>query len=162
MHDDQPRPTRIVGLGVFMALAYAAAGIGTLVQGDDVAARYLALDPPAWAPPAGMFGPVWSVLYALIGVAGWRVWRAAGGVAPAGRALGLWGVQLVVNAVWPGVFFGAEALVPALGVIVLLDLLVIATIAAARRHDPWAAWLLLPYLAWILYATALNAALAVG
>jgi translocator protein len=133
-----------------------------LVQGEAVAERYLALDPPAWAPPSWLFGPVWTVLYGLIGVAGWRIWRSAGSVGAATGALGLWVAQLVVNAAWPGVFFGAGRLLAALGVIVVLDLLVIATIVAARRHDILATGLLLPYLVWILYATALNAALAVG
>lgn len=154
-----PRWARVVGLVLFLAAAFAAAGIGNLAQGDDVAGRYLALDRPAWAPPSWLFGPVWTVLYALIGLAGWRVWRAAGAVEAAPGALALWAAQLVVNAAWPGVFFGAGELGPALGVILTLDALVIATIVAARRHDALAAWLLAPYLVWIGYATALNAAL---
>jgi translocator protein len=157
---DAPPGRRVwLGLLVFLALAYAASAVGALSQGDDVAGRYLALDRPTWAPPSWLFGPVWTVLYALIGVAGWRVWRRAGSVRAARGALGLWGAQLVVNAAWPGVFFGLGALGPGLAVILLLDALVIATIVLARRHDGAAAWLLAPYLAWILYATALNAAL---
>jgi translocator protein len=157
-----PRPRLWLGLLVFLAVSYAASAVGTLAQGDDVGARYLALDRPAWAPPSWLFGPVWTVLYAFIGVAGWRIWRAAGTVGAASAALGLWGTQLVVNAIWPGVFFGAGALGAGLAVILVLDVLVIATILAARRHDHLAGWLLVPYLAWILYATALNAALWVA
>jgi translocator protein len=148
-----------IALAVFLVVAASAGWVGNLVQGDDVGARYLTFERPVWAPPQEAFGIVWPVLYVLIGVAGWRVWRAAGGLRPARVALGLWATQLVVNAVWPGVFFGAGEFGAAVPVIVLLDLVVIATIVAAARHDRLAAWLLAPYLGWILYATALNVAI---
>jgi translocator protein len=148
----------IFALVAFFAITLAASSFGALAQGDDVGERYLALDVPAWAPPQDVFGLVWPVLYVLIALAAWRVWRAAGGVAPARTALGLWLVQLVVNAVWPGIFFGLEEFGLAVAVIVALDLLVIATMAAFARWDRWAALLLAPYLLWILYATALNIA----
>ena len=152
---------QIVALAGFLVASYAAAAVGTATQGGDVGGTYLALDPPAWAPPPWLFGPVWTVLYALIGVAGWWVWR----VGPVDRrrpALTLWGAQLVVNAAWPGVFFGLGELGWALAVIVMLDVLVLATIIAVARLTRVAAALLLPYLAWILFATALNAALWLG
>jgi translocator protein len=148
-----------VALAAFLILAFATGWVGSLLQGSDVGPRYLNLTRPAWAPPQEAFGIVWPVLYVAIGVAGWRVWRAAGGVAAAATALGLWVAQLVVNAAWPGVFFGLEAFGAAVAVIVVLDVLVIATIAAFRRQDGLAAWLLVPYLAWIAYATALNVAI---
>jgi translocator protein len=148
-----------VGLVVFVALAFAAGGLGAAGQGSDVGGRYLALDRPAWAPPQEAFGIVWPVLYVFIGVAAWRVWKTAGSVPAAGVALGLWAAQLVVNAVWPAVFFGSMEFGWAVPVIVTLDALVVATIVAFRRHDRLGAWLLVPYLVWILYATALNVAL---
>ncbi len=154
-----PDWARYVGLALFLAAALAAGGIGNLAQGDDVGARYLALDRPAWAPPSWVFGVVWPVLYVAIAVAGWQVWRTAGSVGAAAVPLSLWALQLVVNAAWPGVFFGAEEFGWALAVIVVLDVLVVATIVAFRRVDRPAAWLLVAYLAWILYATALNLAL---
>jgi translocator protein len=157
--DPADRRARVVGLLAFLAIAFAAGGIGSLLQGSDVDTRYLAFERPAWAPPSWTFGVVWPILYAFNGVAAWRVWRAAGGVRAAGVPLGLWGAQLVVNTIWPWVFFGLEAFGPAVAVIVVLDLLVIATILAFRRVDRLAAWLLVPYLVWILYATALNVAL---
>lgn len=153
------RRARWLGLPAFLAVALAAGGIGSLLQGSDVGGRYLAFERPAWAPPSWTFGVVWPVLYVLIGIAGWRVWRERGGVRAAGAALGLWAVQLVVNAAWPGVFFGLEAFGPAVAVIALLDVSVIATIVVFWRIDRLAAWLLVPYLLWILYATALNVAL---
>jgi translocator protein len=157
-----PQPTTrasILALVAFLALTLVASAVGAVTQGDDVGERYLALELPAWAPPQDAFGLVWPVLYVLIALAGWRVWRAAGGaVAAAPTALALWLAQLVVNAAWPGVFFGLSRFGWAIVVIVVLDVLVAATIAAFRRWDRWAALLLAPYLLWILYATALNVA----
>jgi translocator protein len=154
------RSTRasISALVAFLALTLVASSIGALTQGDDVGERYLALELPTWAPPQDAFGIVWPVLYVLIALAAWRAWRAAGGVEPAKVALTVWLAQLVVNALWPGVFFGAEAFGAAIVVIVGLDLLVIGTIGLFARIDRWAALLLAPYLLWILYATALNIA----
>lgn len=155
-------PSRgFVAAAIFLLVAFAAGGIGSVTQGSDVDVRYLALERPVWAPPSFLFGIVWPVLYLLIGIAAWRVWRVAGSVRAAGTALGLWLAQLIVNAVWPGVFFGLEAFGPAIAVILLLDVLVVATIVAFARHDRLAAWLLAPYLVWILYATALNISLQV-
>jgi translocator protein len=152
---------QVAALAAFLVAAYAAAAVGTVTQGGDVGGTYLALDPPAWAPPPWLFGPVWTVLYALIGVAGWWVWRVAPTEERRG-ALGLWTAQLVVNAAWPGVFFGLGELGWALAVIVTLDVLVVATIVAVARIARPAAALLVPYLAWILFATALNATLWLG
>ena len=159
--DADPPGRRFAALAVFLLVAFAAGGIGSITQGADVDVRYLALERPVWAPPSFLFGIVWPVLYLLIGVAAWRVWRAAGDLRAASTALGLWLAQLVVNAVWPGVFFGLEAFGPAIAIIVLLDILVVATIVAFARHDRLAAWLLVPYLVWILYATALNISLQI-
>lgn len=154
------RRTQLTGLAGWVLLAIAAGVVGSVLQGNDVGARYLAFERPAWAPPSWAFGVVWPVLYVLIGVSAWRVWRAAGSVAAAKRPLTLWGVQLLLNAIWPWVFFGLEAFWPAVAVVVALDLVVIATAIAFARRDRAAAWLLAPYLAWILYATALNVAIA--
>ncbi len=143
---------------VFLLVAFAAGGIGSLVQGADVGARYLAFERPGWAPPSETFGIVWPVLYACIGVAGWRFWRSERS-ARRSTALAAWVAQLLLNAAWPGVFFGASELGWAMPVIVLLDIVVVGTIVVGRRVDRVGAWLLLPYLAWLLYATALNVAL---
>lgn len=151
---------RAVGLVVFLLLAFAAGGIGSVLQGSDIGARYLAFERPLWAPPEWAFGVVWPVLYILIGVAAWQVWRRAGSVRAAALPLGLWAVQLVFNAAWPGVFFGEDLQWAAVGVIGVLDVLVVATVWAFARVDRLAAWLLVPYLLWILYATALNVAIA--
>lgn len=152
-------PLSWLALVAFVVLASAAGLVGNLLQGEDVGERYLTFERPAWAPPQEAFGIVWPVLYVLIGIAAWRVWRAAGGFGAARGPLALWGLQLAINAIWPGVFFGAEAFELAIGVIVVLDVLVVATVVAFRRVDRAAGWLLVPYLLWLLYATALNVAL---
>jgi translocator protein len=149
----------LLALAGFIALAFVAGAVGALLQGDGVSVRYLALERPAWAPDSSVFGIVWPVLYLLIGIAGWLVWRSRADGVLRTAALAGWGAQLVLNALWPWVFFGQEAFGPAIGVIVALDLVVIATVAMAWRVSRAAAGLLLPYLVWILYATALNIAI---
>lgn len=135
--------------------AVGLAGAAVTNPGSD---WYRALVKPSFQPPAWVFGPAWTLLYALMGLAAWRVWQRR--TAPGARtALVLFGVQLAVNAAWSPVFFGAHAVGAALAVIAVLVVLVAATIVAFRRVDRTAAALLLPYLAWVLFATVLNAAI---
>ncbi len=117
---------------------------------------YGALARPPLSPPNWLFGPVWSVLYVLMAVAAWLIWRA-----PAGRrgqlALTFWGGQLAVNALWTPVFFGLRLIAPGLGVIVLLFGAVALTCQAFWRLDRVAGALLMPYLVWVGFASYLNA-----
>jgi len=115
---------------------------------------YGRLDKPAWAPAPSVFGPVWSVLYAGIAVAGWRVYDAS----PRARRLHL--TQLALNAAWPGAFFGLREKGASLAVIALLDASLTAEIVTLREQDPLAAALLTPYLGWCGFATALNASVS--
>lgn len=151
-----PPRHRVAGLAGWVALSYATAAIGALAS-IDAASFYAELRRPDWAPPAAVFGPAWTLLYGLMAVAAWRVWRRAG-LAGARIALGLFLAQLAVNALWSWLFFAWRLGGPALADILVLDALVLATIAAFARVDRVAALMLLPYLAWIAYATALNAA----
>lgn len=116
---------------------------------------YGRLDKPAWAPPAGVFAPVWTGLYTAMGVAAYRLARR-----PAPTAVRLHAAQLALNAAWPAAFFSAGRRRTSLGIIVALDALVAAEVVAAAREDRAAAGLLAPYLAWCLFATALNAAVS--
>jgi translocator protein len=143
------------GLLFAAGTAMGAAAIGSIGsrRAPEVYAR---LDKPAWAPPAGVFGPAWTALYATIGVAGWRLWTR-----DAGRTARLLHVtQLALNAAWPFTFFTARNHNAALIVIAALDVTLAAEIANAARQDRPAALLLVPYLAWSLYATALTAAVS--
>ncbi|HET8605283.1 MAG TPA: TspO/MBR family protein [Marmoricola sp.] len=149
---ERPAPTvSALALGVGGPLLAAALG-GLAARDADVV--YARLDKPAWAPPPGIFGPVWSVLYAMIGVSGWRVARRRQGALAVGLHLG----QLALNATWTPLFFGRRRKGAALAVVSALDVVVAGEIAVLRRRDPTAAALLAPYLAWSLFATALNAA----
>lgn len=135
-----------------------AVGLAGAAVTDPASDWYRALAKPSFQPPAWVFGPAWTLLYALMGLAAWRVWPRR--AEPAARsALVLFGAQLAVNAAWSPVFFGAHAVGAALAVIAVLAVLVAATIVAFRRVDRTAAALLLPYLAWVLFATVLNAAI---
>lgn len=139
-----------LGLLVFLVLVAAAAVLGAMAAPD---AWYASLQKPSFNPPSWVFGPAWTLLYILMAVAAWRVYRVDGW----GLAVGLWLTQLVVNAIWSPLFFGMHRIDLALLTIITLDILVIATIAVFFRKDRIAGWLMLPYLGWIGFATTLNA-----
>jgi len=138
----------------FAVLPVAAAAVLGGLGSRRAPETYARLHKPGWAPPPSVFGPVWSVLYAAVGVAGWRVYDAS----PALRRLHL--AQLGLNAAWPATFFAARDKRLSLVVIALLDAAVAAEVARARDEDPVAARLLTPYLAWCGFATALNASVS--
>jgi tryptophan-rich sensory protein len=119
---------------------------------------YAALDQPFFNPPAWVFAPAWTMLYIAMGTAAWRIWRLPLS-AERKVALRQFGLQLVLNAAWTPVFFGAHSLAGGLGVIVLMALAIVVTIQRFYPLDRIAAWLLAPYLAWVTFATALNVAL---
>jgi tryptophan-rich sensory protein len=136
-------------LGSFAAAA--AGGVASANAGDF----YQQLVRPGWAPPPWLFGPVWSVLYLLMGIAAWLVWRERG-FRGARAALTLFIVQLAANALWTWLFFAWRLGALAFGEILLLWVLIAATIAAFWRVRPLAGALLLPYLLWVTFAAALT------
>jgi tryptophan-rich sensory protein len=142
------------GLIVWVLASLAAGGVGALAT-RHAREFYAGLVTPSWAPPGWLFGPVWTVLYVLMGVAAWLAWRQAGWAGARG-ALSLFIVQLVVNAAWSWFFFAWHRGALALADIVLLLGLIVATMVAFARVHGLAAMLLLPYLAWVTYATALT------
>ncbi|MFJ6794929.1 TspO/MBR family protein [Streptomyces sp. NPDC091268] len=156
-HPAAHRGRSLPALAAFFVLAYAVAAAGALAS-SNAAEVYASLDRPAWAPPAWLFGPVWTVLYATIAVAGWLVWRRAGDPGRR-RALAWWGVQLVLNLAWTPLFFGARRYGLALVDILFLVTAVVVTLRLFHRIDRSAGLLLIPYLAWVCFATALNGAL---
>jgi benzodiazapine receptor len=153
-------------LVAFLAISFAVAALGSLATFDNVDGWYADADKAFWNPPNWIFGPAWTLLYTLMSVAAWLVWRQRHRVGVK-RALTLYVVQLVLNSVWTPVFFGLypavgpTALWVALVIIVALDVAVLVTMIAFWRASRVAAWLLVPYWAWVLFATTLNAALAV-
>lgn len=144
-----------VSLVAALALSFSPALIGALF-GPGM--WYQQLDKPAWTPPNWIFGPAWTILYALMGIAVWLVWLRPG--SPAQRAaLIAFVVQLALNALWTPAFFGMQS--PGLGliVIVLLWFAIVATIVLFWRVRRIAAVILILYIAWVTYAAALNAAI---
>jgi translocator protein len=148
------RTTSTVGLIGWASLTFAAAALGALASAD-AAAFYAQLVRPSWAPPGWLFGPVWSVLYILMAVSAWLVWRARG-FAGARTALVLFVVQLAANALWTWLFFAWRQGGLAFAEAVVLCCLIVATIASFHRVSMLAAALLYPYLAWSAFAAALT------
>jgi tryptophan-rich sensory protein len=148
------------GLLGFFLLTAAAAALGSVVTIPNVDSWYAQLRKPPWTPPSWLFGPVWSLLYALMAVAAWMVWRRPD-VDPQARrnALGCWGFQLALNAAWSWLFFGFQK--PGLAFVELISLwlLILATLISFARIDRLAAALLVPYLLWVTFAGALNGAI---
>ncbi len=146
---------RVVALLGFLFVVGAAAIFGSLAT-IDAADQYALLDQPSWAPPGWLFGPVWTLLYAAIAVAAWRVHGIVGSLrAP---EMAWFGAQLLFNAVWSPLFFAFQLRGFALAWIIALDVLVAVTLWRFWRQDRVAGILFVPYLAWVLFATGLNAA----
>ncbi len=145
---------QIIGLLGWLVLSFAAAAVGAAASAG-AGAFYEQLVRPSWAPPGWLFAPVWTVLYALMGVAAWLVWRVDG--FKKGRtALALFIVQLGANALWTWVFFAWHQGAIAFAEVMVLWGLIVATTASFRRLNALAAVLLLPYLAWVTFASALT------
>jgi tryptophan-rich sensory protein len=144
----------LVGLLAWLAISFAAAALGG-VASATAGEFYQELTRPGWAPPAWLFSPVWTLLYLMMGIAAWLVWREHG-FRKARTALSLFLIQLAVNALWSWLFFvwrlGAAAFVE----ILILWTLILCTALAFWRVRPLAGALLLPYLAWVTFASALT------
>lgn len=145
---------RFLGLAGWLALTTGAAALGALASAGS-SGFYGQLDRPAWAPPSWLFSPVWTVLYVLMALAAWLVWRERG-FAGARTALVLFIVQLAFNALWTWLFFRWQLGALAFVEILVLLLLIVATTVAFWRVRPVAGALLVPYLLWVAYATALT------
>lgn len=145
---------KFLGLAAWLVVSFAASAVGAVAT-IRASEFYGELMQPEWAPPAAVFGPVWTVLYALMGIAVWLVWQS-GGLQKQRVAIGLFLAQLAVNALWSWLFFawslGALAFID----ILFLITLVVATIVCFWRVRPLAGLLLVPYLLWISFAAALN------
>jgi len=154
------RPTPPVRRFLFAVLPVAAVSVaGGLVTRPSIPTWYAALAKPDFTPPNWLFAPVWTTLYALMAYAAWRILSRPGDQPRRAAAVTAFFVQLGLNCLWSFAFFGARS--PTMGLIVIAALIVAiaATIRAFRRLDRTAALLLVPYLAWVAYAAALNGAI---
>jgi len=148
---------RVGMLVVFVGLCLAVGALGGWVTADSVKSWYTTINKPSFTPPNWVFGPVWTVLYVLMGVAAWRVWCKAR-PDQLRVPLALFAVQLALNLAWSVVFFGAHRIGGAVLVIVGLEAAILATMVAFRRIDGLAALLLVPYALWVVFAAVLNIA----
>ncbi len=151
---NETRAHSLVTAAVFVA---AVVGVGLAIgYATRPGEWYDSLAKPAFNPPSWVFGPVWTMLYVLIAIAGWRIWR----VAPKSAAMVLWAAQMGLNWLWSPVFFAAQA--PGLAVVIIVALLaaIVGFILQSWKHDRLAAGLFVPYAAWVTFATALNGSIA--
>ncbi len=153
-----PPCRRVLGLAGWVLLCLGVAVVSGVATVEGTRDWYPTIAKPSWTPPSWLFGPVWTVLYVAMGVAAWRVWRV-GGWRPARVALGLFLAQLALNGLWSPIFFAWHRLGLAFADIVLLFVAIAGTVVVFRRHDRVAALLLLPYLAWVGFASCLNFAI---
>lgn len=133
----------------FLAVVAAAAVSGAVFMPGD---WYASLNKPSWTPPDWLFPPAWTVLYVMIAVAGWLIWSTNG----AGLALVMWALNLVFNALWSWLMFGRHRIGLALADAMAMLITIVGFILLARSLNPTAALLFLPYLGWVIFATALN------
>ena len=140
-----------LALLISLVVVYAASGFGALAS-IQAKAFYATLQQPSWAPPAGVFGPVWTTMFTMMGVAAWLVWREPGHR----RALQLFGVQLAVNVLWSWLFFAWHQGALAFADVLLLEGLIVATAVQFWRFNKLAALMLLPYALWVGFAAVLN------
>ncbi len=145
-------PRQIAMLIAFVLVTAAVSAFGAVFRPGP---WYAALTKPSWNPPNWVFGPVWTILYIMIAIAGWLAWRAEG----FGRAVTIWTAALVVNGLWSWLFFGRQMIGLALVDIVVLLGLIAAFIATTWTSARTAALLFIPYFAWVAYASTLNGAI---
>lgn len=150
----QSKHRQILGLIGWLIVCFATSAVGA-VASIQAKFFYSQLAQPAWAPPPSLFGPVWTVLYALMAIAAWLVWRS-GGFRINRIALSLFLVQLAPNALWSWLFFAWHHGAFAFADIVLLWILIVTTLVSFWRVRPLAGTLLIPYLLWVSFASVLN------
>ena len=150
----QPKQNQFLGLIGWFVVSFGASAVGA-VASVQAKSFYGQLVQPAWAPPAWLFGPVWTILYALMATAAWLVWRS-GGFRTNRVALSFFLLQLAFNALWAWLFFAWNLGALAFADIVVLWLLIVATLISFWRVSRLAGALLAPYLLWVSFAAGLN------
>ena len=145
-----------IKLVISIAIPVAVGSTAGLFTRPEIDGWYKALNKPEWQPPSWVFGPVWTFLYILMGIALYRIWKSN---APANRkrtAITLWGIQLIFNFFWSFIFFRQHQLDWALGEIIVLWIFILLTIFSFARISKLAAWLMVPYISWVSFASLLT------
>ena len=142
-------------LFISLLLPQIAGGLGAFFTLSSVQSWYLTLNKPSWNPPSWLFGPVWTTLYVLMGIACFLIWKSEHPRKK--QVLTLYFLQLFLNFLWSQAFFGVQN--PMLGMLVIVPLwaAILACILMFRKINTWAALLMIPYLLWVSFATVLNA-----
>jgi benzodiazapine receptor len=153
MTDDDPKRAQRRPLYLFLIATLAVGASASVFTEPNIPIWYSGLNHPTIAPPNWVFAPVWTTLYVMMAVAAWRVWKVRG---LKSVELWAWGIQLALNFAWSAIFFSLHQIGAALVEIILLDLAILYTTALFFRRDRIAAALMLPYLAWTVFATVLT------
>jgi tryptophan-rich sensory protein len=151
----------ILKLILCIAFCQAVGIIGAIFTFDAIPTWYVTLNKPFFSPPNWVFGPVWTILYTLMGISFFLIIKKGWNSKKILSARNFFLAQLLLNFIWTPIFFGLKLPLLALFVILGMDILTVATIKKSYAISKWAAYLLIPYLAWISFATLLNAAIAV-
>ncbi|WP_046861964.1 TspO/MBR family protein [Microvirga massiliensis] len=155
-----PRPADPGRNALLAGLMVVGAGfLGSVATTPNIPTWYAGLEKPAFTPPNWVFAPVWTVLYAMMGLAAWRILALVQTGRDRRNAILAFSIQLALNTVWSFAFFALQSPAAGLIVILLLLLAIAATVRAFMNVDPLSGWLLVPYAAWVCYATALNASI---
>ena len=147
---------KAVKLIVSIAICLFAGGIGTIFTASSIPTWYATLNKPIFSPPNYLFGPVWTILYILMGISLYLIWIKGTKTKRVRDALFLFVVQLLLNAAWSPVFFGARNIFIALIIIILMWNFILRTILAFGKINKTASYLLYPYIAWVSFASVLN------
>lgn len=155
----RPRLRLVLHAVIAAVSVCVAAWLGSAATLPQIPTWYAGIAKPWFNPPNWVFGPVWTVLFAVMAFSFWRVLELPAGMPGRSRAILVFAVQLVLNTLWSVVFFGLQNPPVALIVVVALQLSVIGMIVAFRRLDPLAGWMNVPYAVWVAFATLLNVAI---
>ncbi len=151
-------PRQWLVLGGYVVASFSAAAVGAIVNDRAIEGWYRTLEKPSWTPPDEVFAPVWTLLYAAMAISAWLVWKSKQ-QAPVGGALTLWWLGLVLNVGWNIAFFALESPGAGVAVIALLWVTLVATTVRFFQVRRLPGWLMVPYLGWVSFASALNLAI---
>lgn len=148
-----------IKLVISIAIPVGVGMFGSLFTRPEIDGWYQTIEKPGWQPPNWVFGPVWTTLYIMMGIAFYLVWKSSATVGKKRPAMVLWGVQLVLNFFWSFIFFRLHQIGWALAEIIVLWLAILLTIFAFARISRVAAWLMVPYISWVSFAGLLTYAI---
>lgn len=139
-----------------LLICFSAAALGNIFTISSIPTWYATLNKPPFSPPNYLFGPVWTILYILMAISLYLVWKKGLKDKKVKDAIKIFAIQLILNAIWSPIFFGARSLLLAFVIIVVMWIFILKTIKAFAKIDKNSSYLLYPYLAWVSFASILN------